>query len=150
MNWEAISAIGEIVGAMAVLLTLIYLAVQVKQTRKLQQAEAIRVARSERRDFFTALRDSPYIPEILEKLNKDEELSHSEKTRLTAHHAAYWGQIYSAWLQDKLQLSGGYNTSMQANFRYAWSTPGAHEWMENFGKNLFAKEFLDDALKYAN
>ena len=52
MNWEAVSAIGEIVGAMAVLLTLIYLAVQVKQTRKLQQAEAIRVARSERRDFL--------------------------------------------------------------------------------------------------
>jgi len=31
MNWEAISAVGEILGALAVLVTLIYLAVQIKQ-----------------------------------------------------------------------------------------------------------------------
>jgi len=31
MNWEAISAIGELVGAAVVLITLIYLAVQIKQ-----------------------------------------------------------------------------------------------------------------------
>ena len=31
MNWEAISAIGQIVGALAVLITLIYLAVQLRQ-----------------------------------------------------------------------------------------------------------------------
>ena len=31
MNWEAIGAIGEVLGAMAVLLTLIYLIAQVKQ-----------------------------------------------------------------------------------------------------------------------
>ncbi len=34
MNWEAIGAIGEIIGALAVITTLIYLAVQVKQTKK--------------------------------------------------------------------------------------------------------------------
>lgn len=33
MNWEAIGAIGEIVGAMAVFITLIYLAVQVRHAR---------------------------------------------------------------------------------------------------------------------
>lgn len=31
INWEAISAIGKIVGALAVLVTLIYLAIQLKQ-----------------------------------------------------------------------------------------------------------------------
>jgi type III secretory pathway lipoprotein EscJ len=37
MNWEAIGAIGEWVGAVAVLATLIYLAVQIKQnTRQLK------------------------------------------------------------------------------------------------------------------
>lgn len=37
MNWEAISAIGEIVGATAVVVTLIYLAVQVRQGTKATQ-----------------------------------------------------------------------------------------------------------------
>ena len=35
INWDAIGAVGEIVGAVAVFLTLIYLAVQVRQSRDL-------------------------------------------------------------------------------------------------------------------
>jgi hypothetical protein len=31
MNWEAIAAVGELLGASAVLITLIYLAVQIRQ-----------------------------------------------------------------------------------------------------------------------
>jgi hypothetical protein len=36
MNWDAIGAIGEIVGALAVLITLIYLAMQIKQNSDMQ------------------------------------------------------------------------------------------------------------------
>ncbi len=40
MNWEAIGAIGELIGAAAVVVTLIYLAVQIRQnTRQLAQNE---------------------------------------------------------------------------------------------------------------
>jgi hypothetical protein len=31
MNWEAIGAIGEVLGALAVIVTLVYLAVQIRQ-----------------------------------------------------------------------------------------------------------------------
>ena len=150
MNWDAIGAIGEIVGAVAVLITLVYLALQVRQTRKMQLAESIRATRAERRDFFTALRDSPFIHEILEKLQNGETLSYAEKSRLTAHHAVNWGQLYSAWLQDKLDISGGHNTSMEANFRYAWSVPGASEWMDEYGKNLFPIEFTEQAMMFSD
>ena len=34
MNWEAIGAIGEVVGALAVLLTLVYLAIQIRQNTR--------------------------------------------------------------------------------------------------------------------
>lgn len=40
MNWEAISAIGEIVGATVVVLTLGYLAIQIRQSTKLANADA--------------------------------------------------------------------------------------------------------------
>lgn len=33
MNWEAIGALGEIIGAIAVFGTLLYLAIQIKQVR---------------------------------------------------------------------------------------------------------------------
>ena len=39
MNWEAISAIAEMFGSAAVLVTLIYLAVQIKQQNKVTQAQ---------------------------------------------------------------------------------------------------------------
>ena len=47
MNWEAIGAIGEIVGAAAVVLTLIYLAGQVKTSNRLSRAEAWRAPNSD-------------------------------------------------------------------------------------------------------
>ena len=42
MNWEALGAIGEIVGALAVVLTLGYVAVQIRQyTRSVKSATAL-------------------------------------------------------------------------------------------------------------
>lgn len=41
MNWEAIGAIGEIIGAVAVILTLGYLAVQIRQNTKAVRASAL-------------------------------------------------------------------------------------------------------------
>ncbi len=38
MNWEAIGAVGETVGALAVLVTLVYLAMQIRQNTKSVQA----------------------------------------------------------------------------------------------------------------
>jgi hypothetical protein len=37
MNWDAIGAVGELIGAIAVLITLVYLAVQIKAMRDLNK-----------------------------------------------------------------------------------------------------------------
>ena len=39
MNWEAVGAIGEIVGAIAVVLSLVYLAAQIRQNTKLVEEQ---------------------------------------------------------------------------------------------------------------
>ncbi len=41
MNWEAIGAVGEALGAIAVIVTLIYLAIQTRKTGKVMRATAI-------------------------------------------------------------------------------------------------------------
>lgn len=41
MNWEAIGAMGEIVGALAVIATLIYLAIQIRQNTRAVRATAL-------------------------------------------------------------------------------------------------------------
>jgi hypothetical protein len=40
INWEAVGAIGEIVGAVAVVLTLGYLAVQIRQNTNASRAQS--------------------------------------------------------------------------------------------------------------
>jgi hypothetical protein len=42
LNWEAVAAIGEAVGGVAVIASLIYLAVQIRQSRQLERAASIR------------------------------------------------------------------------------------------------------------
>jgi hypothetical protein len=55
MNWEAISAIGEIVGAIAVIVTLIYLAVQVRRGTTATQAASIQAAAATDHEFLLAI-----------------------------------------------------------------------------------------------
>ena len=52
MNWEAIGAIGEFVGAVAVVVTLIYLAVQVRRGTSTTQAASIPAAAAMDHEFF--------------------------------------------------------------------------------------------------
>jgi len=41
MNWEAVGAVGEILGAIAVLITLGYLAVQIRQNTRAMKTSAL-------------------------------------------------------------------------------------------------------------
>jgi hypothetical protein len=41
MNWDSVGAVGEIVGALAVLITLIYLSVQIRQNTKVARSAAL-------------------------------------------------------------------------------------------------------------
>ena len=40
MNWEAIGAVAEVIGVAAILLSLIYVSVQIRQSNKIAQAPA--------------------------------------------------------------------------------------------------------------
>ena len=68
MSWEAIGAIGEVISAIAVVATLIYLAVQVRETGKSQALNASQLNRNVRIEWFSGMRDSPYLPAIREKI----------------------------------------------------------------------------------
>ena len=59
MNWDAIGAIGEVTGALAVFVTLVYLAVQLRQNARLMRAtiREQRTASSHRIQLHTAQHD---------------------------------------------------------------------------------------------
>ena len=82
MNWDAMGAIGEIIGATAVIATLLYLAVQTRQTRMaVQDSSAIATAEAHSRSRLVLAQDAA-LSAVLAKANNGEALSDGEKIQL--------------------------------------------------------------------
>ncbi len=66
MNWEAISAIGEIVGAIAVVATLIYLVVEIRRGASATQAASVQAAAALDHEFLMAVGSDPITAKLWE------------------------------------------------------------------------------------
>jgi hypothetical protein len=142
MNWEAIGAVGEILGALAVLITLVYLARQVRHGRRDQQLAAFRANRDERREYFESLRDSPYIQPIICKIRVGETLEPEEEGRLLMHQALSWSILYAEWVQSQLNQMDEYSVSFEVTLELSLRTvPGSLEWFREYGTRLYPATF---------
>ncbi len=79
MNWDAIGAVGEILGAIAVLATLGYLAIQIRQTGASARTQSYHLA-------IEQLVNGALQPDFMELLLKSdtEDLTSDEELRLSA------------------------------------------------------------------
>ncbi len=68
MNWEAISAIGEWIGAIAIIVTLIYLAVQVRHTKHELKLLGMQTRGSTALDLLMPIVNDPEIASLLLKM----------------------------------------------------------------------------------
>ena len=150
MNWDAIGAIGEIIGAVAVVATLFYLAVQVRETRKdaklsaaQAQRSAVQANRELRINMFLSERDSPFIPAIRIKANAGEELTAEEKLRLARHVSAMWAYTYSEWVQLDLGLAGEYATNFDGWVTVLFGYPYVMEWWDSYARSVYPAKFIN-------
>jgi hypothetical protein len=104
MNWEAVGALGEIVGAIAVVGTLAYLAIQIRQNTSMMKAQT--------RDSLTTKQmmiaewsfSNPHIAELVQKGNRDEvEPNTPEHFMLTL----YWNGSFREWENSYYQYESG-------------------------------------------
>ena len=65
LNWDAIGAIGEILGALAVFLTLVYLAVQIRQNTSSVRASTFHECASRAADLTRAIAEHKELARIL-------------------------------------------------------------------------------------
>ena len=104
MNWEAAGAVGEIIGALAVVISLLYLAVQIRS----QVAQAKLAAFHEMSRQFrevTALFSSPDISDIFIRANKDfDSMSDAELLRLIVLTT----NLFRAWEEAFLEMRNGH------------------------------------------
>jgi len=83
MNWDAIGAISDFVAAAAVIVTLIYLSIQIRDTHKTTKSHATFISVDLATKWRSALTQDAKMAEILAKANVGETLTDSEQIRLT-------------------------------------------------------------------
>ena len=82
MNWEAIGALGEVLGAVAVIATLLYLAVQTRHARvAVETASTLGTIEGHSR-FRQALITHPELTDLLAKANSGTDLTEGEAQRI--------------------------------------------------------------------
>jgi len=140
---QLLGSYGEFIGSIAVLATLIYLALQTRQTGRSTTFAAVQAYRAERMAWFQSNRDSPYMPKIFVKAETGQSLDAEEEYRLRSHNSALWGSVYSQWLQHELALTGRYATKDASMISMAISTPRALEWWERKGASPYPDEFCE-------
>lgn len=100
MNWEAIGAVGEILGAGAVLVTLVYLAVQIRHVREQNQSNALDHIIESLNDFAGRVAGSDSLAEIMTRGRLSySSLSDDEKLRFDMIHYHYLNNLESWYVQ---------------------------------------------------
>ncbi len=82
MNWEAIGAIAEILGATAVVVTLLYLASQTRQTRTAVESAANLGTVEAHSRYRQALMVNADLADLLARANANPEISEGDQIRL--------------------------------------------------------------------
>lgn len=150
MNWDAIGAVGEIIGAIAVVATLIYLSTQIRQNNKLLSSDSRQTLVS---NDLTSLISNVENSDVFAKLVSNELLSAEEQLRLSFIFALdlrnrefEYFQFKNGLLDEETWLS--YRKVVLINH----STGLGKKWWEEIGRGIVDPEFakqVDELLKNA-
>ena len=116
MNWDAVGALGQVVGAFAVVLTLVYLAAQVRQnTRGMRRVATAEATAAFREWGQHIIADTSMRQVYIKGLRGLENLSEDEK-------ALFWGIIFNVFkIAEQLHFqhfSGAMDTGVWTGWEY--------------------------------
>lgn len=104
MNWEALSAIGEIVGAFAVVLTLGYLAVQIRGAQRTAKANVRQGAAEILISTLSLQVNNEVLARAKAKRDASEDLSNEEASQLRLYGTIWWRTYENLYYQSKIGL----------------------------------------------
>ena len=97
MNWQAVSAVAEVVGVVAIVVSLIYLAIQIRQNTKVARAATRQAISDSTENLGSDLLNNREIAEILVRDINGDPLSAVESLRLQARcyrDMQHWENIF--------------------------------------------------------
>jgi hypothetical protein len=111
MNWQALGTIAEIIGALVVVATVIYLAIQTRQHTLAVQASVRQAMLSEDRELLFKQMDFPF---TAFPMYEKRELSDDQLVQLASYSMALMRSRENYWLQYR---SGGIDEATWDTFR---------------------------------
>ncbi len=151
MNWEAIGAIGELVGGLAVVLTLVYIAFQVRQsskqidqnTRALEASTYYAAGEGFNKWWALVIQDEA-VASLWQRGVAGEALDSTDKLRFNLMAMMLFTTLENSFHQ--LQLgSMGRNTLELAKpqWKRFLISPGGSTWWKRQGRGTFTPEFVE-------
>lgn len=129
MNWEAIGAIGEILGAIGVIATIAYLSIQIRQNTKTQQSAVAQATTASRTSWYDLVISDPEVGDIWRKgTSQPDLLTEQERTRFIWMLA----RIFSNLEEFHLQFQHGMLPEDQ------WIT------YRSFGRTMLENSLIND------
>ena len=143
MNWDAIGAIGEIVGASAVVCSLIYLAVQIRNQNKESQAAAVHEIIEGYRSSVAQLLESEMAEIWILGIDDYHQLSRTQKLRFDIYLMTTlrsFEDAYFQWKQKRLD-DDIWKSALTPLIDLKATDAFGHYWQER--KHQFRVEFAD-------
>lgn len=154
MNWEAIGAIGEVGGAIAVVATLFYLSVQIRNSNRESQVNIAWTITDALNDFIARISASPEVASLWHRGCKDfDSLEDIEKEHFVVLIAA-WANVLMGLhrTKDLSKVPGEYWDQVLSTFRMYMELPGFRACVltkrVNFPEEIYleiTEGFRDDA-----
>jgi len=142
MNWDAIGAVGEVFGAVAVVVSVVYLAIQVgKQTEESKLAATRDLATQFQAGLDMLAQDGELTSIWAAGVQDYRSLSHDDRLRLSMYFQRMTRVIEAQYLHLHTEnVNPAYFESIQMSFSEFLSYPGAQQWWE-LSKGLFGVDF---------
>ena len=151
MNWEAIGAVGEIIGALAVVASLAYLAIQIRHNTKeveeqnrTHQINTLSDNAGRFTHFRTNIISNAEVASIWQRGRHDlNSLSYEERFRFDSLAEEFFWAFGMFFLYD--DIGGIDKVSLEltmSNLEFAALTPGLEQWWSESGfSDVFPEEF---------
>src|SRR5437773_2296490 len=115
MNWEMISAVGQMLGAVGVIISIVYLAAQIRNQNKESQRAAMNVLTTHWSDLNRSLVENPDLAALwIRTLQSFDELDGTSKLRFGAHLGRFLrfaDNLYLAVLDERSTKDYGVDMS---------------------------------------
>ena len=143
MNWEAIGAVGEVLGAIGVIVTLGYLAAQIRQnTRTVRSATAQAIQSAMNEAHAHIKRDSAAARIYRLGLSEPPKLDEDEQVQFAMTMYSIFAQFENIFYQHQQStLDSTIFARHSSAMGFYLQTPGGADWWESW-KGRFSEDFV--------